>query len=268
MGNKRHKMYVPTHPGFIGIPSWRIRDYQVPFEDFVGGFMPANLPAMLLAGQATGWYGPFGPSTNRWTTTLTGTGAAVANAAVEGGGILFTTGSSSTFNTNLESVMTFPAVTGRTYGGAFRLQVSAHTGIGFNLGFGNSQVLPFTSEYTDFVGIRKAIASGDVYGGAIGNADAFTETSAKLLTMVDAAEIFIGFSYYLDATAPYGQFWYYDSTNLKFVAVEFRAAINTEVGKILTTPPTMYANANFTGVTGTNPTATSPLGVFWMENAY
>lgn len=265
MSSTKHKMYVPTHPGRLG--NRRICDMYVPDDDILGAFMPANIVALLLKGEATGWYGPFGPSSNRWTQTLTGTGAAVANGTGEGGGILVTCGSSSTFNTNQESKQTFPITTDRHYGAAFRFQVSAITGIGFRIGFGNSQVLPFTTEYTDFVGFSKPIASANMVGAVIGNGGSIAN-SATLATMVNATEIMCGFKFVASSTTAYNMGFFWTLISGTLTKTNMTAAQLTALQAILTTEPSMYANWNCTGVTGTNPTMTSPMGVFYMENAY
>jgi hypothetical protein len=249
------------YPAREGPPSISSRTQH--FEDAKGDGhrLPANFFAQLFEKNMAPVIGggmnlDYGTSLTvpGWTVTVGGTGDATAYSTT--GGILLTTPSDDDFNVNLESVLTFTPTTGKWYGMAARIQVNHATEIGFRMGIGNSQALPFTTDYTEFVGISKAIASANVMGRARGNSGTAAETAAALGVIVADTEIEVGFCFYLHATTPQGYFTYKTATASDPSITAFTADQNAQVAAILTTPPACYWNINATGTTGQNRTMT------------
>lgn len=244
-----------------GPPRQRTRTMH--FEDSNGdGFrLPANFFSQLFEKNMAPVIGggmnlDYGTSLTvpGWTATVGGTSDATAYSTT--GGILITTPSDDDFNVNLESVLTVTPTTGKWYGMAARIQVSHATEIGFRIGLGNSQALPFTTDYTDFVGISKAIASADVYGRVRGNSGTAAESSSALGAIVADTEIEVGMCFYLHATLQQGYFTYKTATADAPTVTAFTANQLTQLAAILTTPPTSYWNIQATGTTGQNRTMT------------
>lgn len=258
MGTTKNMRY----PAREGPPS--IRSRLLHFEDLNGDGhrLPANLfsqlfdknMAPIIGGGINDDYAT-SLTVPGWSVTSGGTGDATAGATTQGGGLLITCPSDDDFNMNLESTMTVTPTSAKWYGMVARIQVSDATGIGFRLGLGNSQVLPFTTDYTDFVGISKAIASANVLGRVRGNSGTAAETGT-LGAIVAATEIEVGFCCYLHATNQAGYFTYKVATADTPTVTAFTAAQLTALATILTTPPTSYWNIHATGVTGTTPTIT------------
>ena len=159
--------------------------------------MPANLFAQMfeknMAPIIGGGLSPnFGTSLTvpGFTATVGGTGDATAISTT--GGLLITCPTDDDFNMDFASVLAVTPTTGKWYGMTARIQVSAITGIGFRLGLGAAAVLPFTTDYTDFVGISKPIASADVQGRCRGNSGTAAELATALGTMVNDTEVEVG----------------------------------------------------------------------------
>ena len=264
-----HKLYNSDRPGHLS--SRRCAQYFFPMEDFIGGKMGANQLAMGLyndmfpiVGAGEGAY-----AATAWTVTTNGTSAAVASAATPGGGVLMTAGSTSTYNTNLQSVNYVVPTTARYYGAAFRVQGSSITTSQWSLGLGNSQPLPFTTDYTDTVCIQKAALTG-VITGRVRGASGTAAVTGTLDTIANATEFMCGFSFYLAATTatpgPQGFFWMNDLTT-GFAVTAFTSAQLTQLGAILTNYPNMYLNLNITG-SAANPTMTVATAIAYGENGY
>jgi hypothetical protein len=251
------------YPAREGPPS--IRSRTLHYEDSNGdGFrLPANMFASLFEKNMAPIIGggindDYATSLTvpGWGATVGGTGDATAGATSQGGGLLITCPSDDDFNMGLESTMTVTPTSAKWYSMACRLQISDAVGIGFRIGLGNSQALPFTTDYTDFVGLSKAILSADVYGRVRGNSGTAAQSAAALGTMVAATEIEIGMAFYLHATAQEGYFSYKTATADAPTFTAMTSAQLTALATILTTPPTSYWIIHATGVTGTTPTIT------------
>src|SRR3990167_7701412 len=148
-----------------GPPSTRGRILHLQEPDGDGHRLPANLFAQMFEKEMAPIVGG-GRQTGvgltaaiGWALTVGGTGDALADDV--GGGILITTPSDDDFNMCLESLLAVTPTSGKWYGMVARIQASHATQLGFRLGLGDSQALPFTNDYTDFVGISKAITSTD-----------------------------------------------------------------------------------------------------------
>ncbi len=248
---QKYKFYVPTDPGFAG--NRPIASYINPLNDGWGAGMAHDLGGRLV--QLT--FRPIAPfeqySSAYYTATNSGTGASIAHGAT---GLVFTTPSDGTFNLNLQSLPTFtPALgTPACFGMGIEVAVSDIAGVGFSFGFGNAQALPSTTEYTDFLGFRKTVAAATVTGKARGDSGTIA-TSATLSTLVNAAFVKLSMVCGYDATGnAYGAFTNDDGTTVN--QTDFTAAQLAQVTRILTTPPTMYANLAAVGLTSTNPTVT------------
>lgn len=201
--------------------------------------------------------GMFPYTAAQWTVTSTGTGAAQAQATTAGGGILLTTGSTSTFYSGLQSKAVVTPAAGKVFAAYARVQVSHATQVGFNFGFANAQADPTGTEYTDFIGFRKAPSSATIKGTVIGNSGTVTQT-ATLLTAVAATEYYIGFWVDLESTAATcaGSFYYGTSMD-NMTELPMSTTILTEVVKFLTTAPTDFGLTLFaTGTSGNNATCT------------
>lgn len=257
MATDRPLLFTPKK----GPPSIRAR--RLHFEDLLGDGLrlPANLFAQLFEKNMAPIIG--GGLNLDYSTSLTvpgftattgGTGDATAHSTT--GGLLITTPSDDDFNMNLESVLAVTPTSGKWYGMAARIQVSHATEIGFRLGLGNTQALPFTTDYTDFVGISKAIASANVLGRVRGNSGTAAESSSALGVIVADTEIEVGMCFYLHATQQSGYFTYKTATADVPTVTPFTADQLTQLAAILTTPPTSYWNIHATGTTGQNRTMT------------
>ena len=186
-----------------------------------------------------------------FTATVGGTGDVTGHSTT--GGLLITTPSDDDFNVDLASVLAVTPTTGKWYGMVARITVSNATGIGFRLGLGTAAVLPFGTDYTDFVGISKAIASADVYGRVRGNSGTAAQ-SAAALGVISTTEVEVGYCAYLHATAPQGYFTYKTAAADAPTVTAFTADQLTQLAAILTTPLAMYHTIHATGVTATTPT--------------
>ena len=250
------RLFVPTHPGRRS-PTFGARhlhhdnaisDGQAGVAAFLLGHLQEKNTFPLVCG--------FMPYTAaQWAVTSTGTSAAQAQAATAGGGILLTTGSTSTFYSGLQSAAKVTPAAGKRYNFVCRAQVSHATQIGFNFGFGNTQADPTNTEYTDFVGFRKAPTSADVKGTIIGNGSGVPVQSSALLTVTAATEFELGMTFVLGATAAEcSGSWWVNGTETQFASVT--GALD-EVVKLLTTAPTTFGLTLFcTGTSGNNPTCT------------
>lgn len=241
-----------------GPPS--IDSRSVHFEDKGGdGFrLPANLFAQLFDKNMAPFIGGgLNPNLGTsltvpgFTATVGGTGDATAYSTT--GGLLITCPSDDDFNVDLASTLSVTPTTGKWYGLCARITVSDATGIGFRIGLGAAAVLPFTTDYTDFVGISKAIVSADVYGRVRGNSGTAAQ-SAAALGVISTTEVEVGFCVYIHATTPQGYFSYKTAAADKPTITAFTADQLTQVAAILTTPPACFWTIHATGVTATNPT--------------
>lgn len=241
-----------------GPPSIRNRWLHYQDTDGDGCRMPANLFARLFEKNMAPIIGG-GSNINLgtsltvpgFTATVGGTGDATAMSTT--GGLLITCPSDDDFNMDFASVLAVTPTTGKWYGMLARITVSGATALGFRLGLGAAAVLPFTTDYTDFVGISKAIASADVMGRVRGNSGTAAETSAAL-GVISTTEVEVGYACYLHATKPAGYFTYKTAAAETPTVTQFTSDQLTQLAAILTSPPTMYHTIHATGVTGTNPT--------------
>lgn len=248
------------YPAREGPPSIRSRKLHFEGPGGDGHRLPENMFASLLEkNMAPIIGGAVCPDLSTSLTvpgfTVTSGGSSDATAYSTTGGILITTPSDDDFNMNLESVLAVTPTTGKWYGMVARIQVSHATEIGFRIGLGNSQALPFTTDYTDFVGISKAITSANVLGRVRGNSGTAADTSA-LGAIVADTEIEVGFCFYLHATAQEGYFTYKTATADAPTVTAFTSDQITALATILTSPPTSYWNIHCTGTTGQTRTLT------------
>lgn len=245
------------YPAREGPPSLRSR--KMHFEDYQGDGhrLPANIFSALFDKNMAPIIGG-GHSSAVWSITITpgftptvgGTGDVIADAVA--GGIRITTPSDDDFNVNLESILAVTPTTGKWYGMVARIVASDATGIGFKLGLGNSQALPFTTNYTDCVVISKAIASASVLGQCRGNSG--TAADSASLGTLSTTEVEVGFAVYVHATEAQGYWSYKTAAADEPTFTAFTSDQNAQVALLLTTPTTCYWNINATGVTATTPT--------------
>jgi hypothetical protein len=245
-------MYVPTHPGKLGVGAFKIRNYHVPPEDGLGAYMAAFPVGSLLNRNAFPTIGggvPF--DINAWTETTGGTGDVPggAYATTAGGGRLFTLASDDDFDYTIASKQVLTPASGQYWTMGCRFHVSAATGVGIKLGFATAAALPFGTNYTDIVGFSKDIASADLKAVVRGNSGT-QSASAALATVADNTEVEVGFYAYIHATSPHGAF-FVNGTETRMSSAQL-----TQLAAILTTPQSMYLTVHGTGVTGTNPTIT------------
>jgi len=254
------KAYLPTHPGPVG--TRRVADYHIPPEDSVGAYMAAfPIGELFEKNTFPKISGAHAYTAAQWTVTEGGTGDAYAEATTAGGGLLITCPSDDDFNMSLQSKQLWTPVADKCFSAFFRIQVSDATGIGFHLGFGNTQVLPFTTDFTDKVMIQKAIASALVVGSVRGNSGT-AAASGTLGTIVAATEIEVGFECIIGASAALSRgTWFYNGT-----ATSFTADQRTQLFAILTTPPSVFFTIDATGVTATTPTITVTSAVGMVDN--
>jgi len=255
MATNKNLRYTPKD----GPPSISSRVLHLEDKDGDGHRLPANLFAALTEkNMAPIIGGPIGQafsltSAPGWTLTVGGTGDALAASTT--GGVLITTPSDDDFNMDLESVLTVTPTSGKWYGMVARIQVSHATEIGFRIGLGNQQALPFTTDYTDFIGISKAITSANVVGRVRGNSGTAADSST-LGAIVADTEIEVGFACKVHATEPVGYFTYKTASAAIPTVTKFTSSQLTQLAAILTTPPTCYWRIHATGTTGQNRTMT------------
>ncbi len=261
----QNRMYVPTHPGEAG--NIKIKSLAVPIEDGITAFLAANGIAALFNKNTWPIVGGGGTYTSgQWNITTTGTGAAAAEATTPGGGILITTGSTSTFNTDLSSKQVWTPVADKYIAFAARIQVSHATQIGFDLGITNSQADPQTTDFTDSIEFRKAVGGATVVGRVRGDSGTAASTST-LLTMTAATEYEIGFYAKLNATAGNCQgSWFVGVTGGPYTETAFTANQRAQLARILTTPPSFAFNLSGKGTTGVNPTMTVTAALLQADN--
>lgn len=251
-----YKTYANLHPGALG--AHKLAQEHIPSEDGFGAYMGTYLMSILLGKNSFPLVSGFMPYTAaQWTVTGTGTGAAQAQATTPSGGVLLTTGSSSTFYSGLQSKATVTPAAGKVFSFIARVQVSHATQVGFNLGFGNAQADPTGTDYTDFIGFRKAPTSATVKGTVIGNSGSVTQT-ATLVVPVAATEFWLGFYVDLESTAgTCSGSWFYGTDPYNMTELAMSSTILTEVVKFLTTAPSDFSLTAFaTGTSGNNATCT------------
>lgn len=263
--------------------------------------------------------GGYGYAAGNHTVTNTGTGGAAAQAT--NGGVLLTAGSSSTFNTNLQSLALWTPTVNKRIVAAAMVQSSDITTVGWEFNIGSSAVDPGTTNYTDVIGFKMAVGAGTILGKVRGDAgtqavtgtlytavaatDLFmaisagfratdttknttvtTGASSTTQTLGSTANIVAGQVLYFATTAvyrtvisvtnatqlvvdatlstttaevvsiyqPYGSF-FIGADHLTTTETAFSAAQLVQLGKILTTPVSMYCNLHAKGSAG-NPTVT------------
>jgi hypothetical protein len=240
------KFYQPTHPGRLGQPA--LDKYHVPPEDGAGAY----LAALKIAEYQKIMFPKVGHglayAAGQWTIVTGGTGDAIADSV--SGGLLVTAASDDNFDSTYTSVTSFTPASGKVMAMRARFKVSAITGIGLYLGFatgGADAALPFGTNYTDVVAIRKAIASALVLGHVRGNSDTAANTGT-LGTMVNDTEVDVALYACPHATQPWGAF-VYNGTVTPFTTAQLAQLV-----LLLTSPQTMHSVIHVTGVTGTNPT--------------
>lgn len=194
--NIRH--YESTHPGQEGTAlahNMHFSPVSLQTGQYAGGFFPSNMLAELFGKSLfTSVGGNQLYQSGGWTVTTTGTGAAAAQAITKGGGVKLTAGSSSTFNTNLQSIMSWTAVVNKNVAVLARLQTSDITTVGFELSIGTSAVDPGSTNYTDCVKIKMAVGAGTMVGSVRGNT--LTQSNSGTLNTAVAATDFIAGFYF------------------------------------------------------------------------
>jgi hypothetical protein len=258
--------YFGTLPGKTGLNSPAAFHFST--ERAAGGsepcgWMPANILAQLFGKRTFPLVGGGMPyAAGEWTTTTTGTGAAIADATT--GGILLTCGSDSTFNTNLQSKLAWTPVAGKHIVGLAIVQTSDITTVGFEFNLGNSQVDPATSNYTDVIGVKMAVGAGTVLGKVRG--DSGTQAaSGTLTTLAAATQTFVGFHAVLNATAGSVDGAFFAGADIfSATTTYFTANQQTQAAAILTTPPTMFMNLSAKGSAG-NPTVSFNAAMFTID---
>lgn len=262
------KVFFPTHPGQEGaqFPSdMKFSDAHITKSKYAGGGLPPFLLGALFQMDMFPYVGgQCAYASGAWTVTTTGTGATAAQAITQGGGILLTCGSDSTFNTNLQSKGIWTPVAGKRVVALARIQTSDITTVGFEFNIGNSQVDPGTTNYTDVVGIKMAVGAGTTVGKVRGNSG--TQDTQALGTLSAATEMFMGFEFTLSATAASVEGGFFMGTNiLSATYYPFSAAQQAQAAAILTTPPSMYLNLHAKG-SASNPTVTYTSVYAGVEN--
>lgn len=129
-------------------------------------------------------------SSGQWTETKTGTSAAIAPGTL--GGILHTAGSTSTFNTNSQSIATWTPTLGKKIVGGALLRTSDITTVGFEFNIGSSAVDPATTNYTDVIGLKMAVGAGVILGKVRGQSGTQAVTGT-LFTATAATDFYVGF---------------------------------------------------------------------------
>jgi len=259
------EFFNSTHPGPVQIP---LMEYDAPRRGQWGAGLPTFLESYLFGANCFPLVGGLMPYTAaQWTVTGTGTGAAAAQAVTPGGGILLTTGSTSTFYSGLQSkAVVTPGTladgtsvasgTPQKFGAWARVQVSHATQVGFNFGFANAQAAPTGTEYTDFVGLRKDPTSATIKGSIAGNSAALVQTSS-LQTVVAATIYDIGVFFRLGYTlAECSGFWGVRAAGV-YSRTDMTVTQLTELFKLMTSPVTDFGFTLFaTGTNGNNATCT------------
>lgn len=184
---------------------------------------------------------------SQWTVTDGGTGDAWAESSAPGGGLKITTPSDDNFDMELQSVQGWTPSANKTVSLAVRFYVNDADKIGFHIGLGNTQTLPFTTDFTDKVVIQKAITSTAVVGSVRGNSGT-AASSGTLATCTDGGVIDAGFWFRIGSSASTSSgAWYCNG-----VWTPFTSAQQAQLYAILTSPPTMYFTIACTGTTGAN----------------
>jgi hypothetical protein len=224
------------------------QDVRIPVGE-AGAYFAANKAAEMFKKSIMPYIGRGKAYTAaQWTVTDGGTADAWAEATTAGGGLKITTPTDDDFNMSLQSVQLWTPAAAKYVSCFARIAVDDADKIGFHVGIGNTQVLPFTTDFTDKVMIQKAITSTDIVGAVRGNSGT-AANSAALATCTDGGVIDIGFWFKIGTSGSVGTAgaWYY---NGKFTS--FSGAQLNQLFAILTTPPSVYFTIDCTGVTGTS----------------
>jgi len=264
------KLYIPSHPGREG--ALQAADLHHSPARATGGQAAEGYLAAFRVGEMFSKNmfpfvgGGHAYTAGAWTVTTTGTGAAVAGATTAGGGLLLTAGSSSTFNTNLQSLQLWTPVASKRVVVLARVIPSDITTVGYELSIGTSAVDPATTNYTDAVKVKMAVGAGAVSGYVRGNAGTEAATAAAIGTAVAATEHMVGFQFILSATAALCDGGFFYGTDIKALTyTPFTAAQQTQAAAFLTTPLSCYLNLHAKGSAG-NPTITFASVLAGVEN--
>lgn len=214
-----------------------------------GGYHPVNLLGDLFAKKS---YPKIGGGlayvSGHFTATTTGTSAAIAVSATDGG-LKFTTGSTSTFYSGLQSTMA-PLVVStagniKRYKGSWLIKYQDVTKIGGWYGFGNSQADPSTTNYTDFVGFKKAPNSATLTTYVRGNSGT-ASTSTLSVTTANTTEFVVEVDFVIGASGIATGSWITGG-----IRTPMSAADITQLIAIVTSNPATFAMTTFNvGTTG------------------
>lgn len=215
-----------------------------------GGYLPANPLAAIFGNDAYPLVGVGNPYVaGQWTVTATGTSAAVSQDD-KGPGIKCVTGSTLTFYAGLQSVMGLNPVSGKRYTFAAIVEVDDVTKLGFNIGFGVSQADPSTTDYTSFVGFKKAKNSATVNSSCRGNTGTAV-VGTVTATAANNTRLALECSFVLGAAGVASGQWVINGG----AVVPFTSAELTQLTAILTeNPSTFKATGFFIGTTGATQT--------------
>jgi hypothetical protein len=159
--------YEALHPGQMNVQA--VKNHHIPLGEPGGRMASTQVGALLNKNTFPIVGGGFPYTAGSWTIVTGGTGDAQAEAATAGGGVLITAASDDNFDTTLTSVQGITPATGKWLSMMARFQVSDADGIGFYIGLttgGGAAALPFGTNYTDAIALRKAIAAATVTGHA------------------------------------------------------------------------------------------------------
>jgi len=188
----------------------------------------------------------------QWTVADGGTGDAWAENSTAGGGLLITTPSDDDFNMSLQSIQLFTPAASKRMTCYARFAVDDADKIGFAIGLGTTQVLNFTTDFTDKIVLQKAITATAMVGAVRGESGT-AANSATLATVTDAGIVQAGFSCVIGSSAATSSgVWIVGGVGVE----PFTAAQLTQLFAMLTTPQSLYFTINCTGVTGATHTLT------------
>lgn len=246
---------MTNRPGTQRLYAGSHKDRHIP-KDSAGAYLAENIAGEIFEKNVFPKIGVGHAYTAAsWTVTTGGTGIAVAEASTAGGGILITCPSDDGFNAGFQSVQLWTPAANKVVACFARFSVADVDKTGFYIGLGDSKatnLLPFSTEFTDGVMIRKAITATAIVGAAVGNGGTLRST-ATLATATDGAIYDVGFWFRIGSSATVGTAgkFYVNGTWTPFTALQC-----AELYAMLTTPASVYFTVGATGTTGTNQTMT------------
>lgn len=202
-----------------------------------------------------------------WTTTVSGTGAAIAGDD-KYDWAKFTTGSATNFYASAQSVSgsALGPVANKIYGFNVMFELADVTKTGFYIGFFPTNTDPFGTAPTSGVAFTKANNAAAVNSWVRGNSGTAVSGSATFTSAnTTLYEVGVLFDLGIGTATPKGQ-WRFGAANAPKTVVQMTVAEATQLAAIITEGPSTWRQSFcFLGTTGANYVARVKGQEFWRD---